>query len=578
MFDAVTGDFHFLRPIWLVGLVPAAWLTWRLVRQSIDATAWRRAIEPTLLAALLEPGAAKKRRGLAVLLGAGLAIACFALAGPTWKRLPQPVEQRNDALVVVLDLSLSMLAQDLTPSRIARAKNKVIDILRNRREGQTALVVFAGDAHAVAPLTDDVHTIENLLNVLSPEMMPVLGSNPGDGIALARELLENAGAGRGRILLVTDGIDRIGDVSAHAAREFPISIIGVGTAAGGSIPLDFLDRRGQKLTDDRGQAIVARLDADRLATVARLCFGRYATLAIGDSDIVSALASELPGPGQTVEVDREFDTWADSGYWLAVALLPLLLLGFRKGALLTLCCVAVPSHAALWDDLWQRSDQQAYQALREGEPDRAASLFEDDEWRAIAHYRAKSFEQAANELSARSGARAHYNRGNALAQLERFEEALAAYDAALAEDPNDEDAKFNKALIERLLHEKQNEASANENQEAQRNRGGGDAEQPRSGEASQNPQQAGDPGERQEEAPNESPESKAEREARARELAEHDAQSEEQPRDEEQDALEQWLRRVPDDPGGLLRRKFQYETNQRMREGAASARQREQIW
>src|SRR5262245_15593219 len=342
MLETLLADFHFLRPIWLVGLLPAAWLTWRLARRALIGTAWRHAIEPSLLRALLEPGAKHAGRAFAALLGIGLFIVCLALAGPTWQRLPQPVEQSKDALVIVLDLSLSMLAQDLPPSRVARARNKVVDVLRHRTEGQTALVVFAGDAHTVAPLTDDVHTIENLLDVLSPEMMPVLGSNPGDGIELAHQLFTNAGVTRGRILLVTDGIDRIGDVTEHASQAFPISIVGVGTETGASIPLDFLERRGQKLTDDRGQTVIAKLDRERLGMVASTCFGRYATLSVTDSDIDAVLATVLPGRDETVAVDREFDTWSDAGYWLAAALLPLLLFGFRRGALIGLCVVAMP--------------------------------------------------------------------------------------------------------------------------------------------------------------------------------------------------------------------------------------------
>ena len=571
--DTALGDFHFLRPIWLVGIPVALFVAWRFWRRALDGTAWRRAIDPGLLAALLEPAATRAGRAISVLLGAGLTIACVALAGPTWQRLPQPVEQSKDALVIVLDLSLSMLAQDLPPSRMARARNKVIDVLRHRAEGQTALVVFAGDAHTVAPLTDDVHTIENLLAVLSPEMMPVLGSNPADALVLARQLFTNAGVSRGRILLVTDGVDRIGDVSSHAAREFPISVIGVGTDGGAPIPLDFLERRGQKLTDERGQTIIAKLDADRLATVARVCFGRYATLSVDDSDIDRTLATALPGRDETMAVDREFDTWADAGYWLAAALLPLLLLGFRRGALLSLALVAMPSHAAWWDDLWQRPDQQAYRAMRDGEPDRAATLFDDSQWRGVAHYRGHSYDAAEREFDTGENA---YNHGNALAQLGRYEDAIAAYDAALAKDPADADAQFNKALVERLLTEKQQ--AATERQQARRSEGNSSEQQAEPNDATQNPEQSGQPGDQQQQSPNESQQSKAERKQRAQELAEHDAEGDRDPRDDDKDALEQWLRRVPDDPGGLLRRKFQYETNQRLREGARSSRQRDQIW
>ncbi len=128
--------------------------------------------------ALIERRLTKSGPLVPLLTGLALAIASIALAGPSWQRLPQPIDQKTDALVVVLDLSLSMYARDVAPSRLVRARHAVTDILRARTEGFTGLVAYAGDAHAVAPLTDDVRTIENLLAALAPDMMPVLGSNP----------------------------------------------------------------------------------------------------------------------------------------------------------------------------------------------------------------------------------------------------------------------------------------------------------------------------------------------------------------------------------------------------------------
>ncbi|MCY4563010.1 MAG: VWA domain-containing protein, partial [Gammaproteobacteria bacterium] len=453
-------DFHFLRPWWLLAAIPAVWLGVQWARRRSAASHWEEAVEPELLPVLLEPVRNAAGHRLGWLLALGLLIGATGLAGPTWQKLPQPVEQKNDSLVVLFDLSLSMYAEDLSPSRLVRAKHKIADVLRRRDEGFTALVAYAGDAHTVAPLTDDVRTIENLLNSLGPEMMPVFGSQPGAALELARTLFENAYMDQGRILLVTDGIDRLAEVTDFGDPRFPVSILGIGTPEGAPIPLDFANQAGSFLKNRQGETVHARLDEERLDAAAQLCHGRYRTIALGDADIDDLLATPLPRDNANIEVEREFDTWSDTGFWAALALLPLLLLGFRRGLLacLALALLPVPAEAGLWDDLWSRRDQQALHALEQGEPAAAAELFRDDAWRHAADYHSENYPRAAEGWAAQSEAEpsaavSHYNLGNALARLGDFEGAIGAYDRALAAEPGHEDAAFNKALVEQLQQE-----------------------------------------------------------------------------------------------------------------------------
>ncbi len=567
----------FIRPWWLLGVIPVVMLAVLWARRRMSASHWESTIDPALLEVLLEPGSRGGFRKAAWALAIALALGTIGLAGPAWQKLPQPVEEKRDALVIVFDLSLSMFAQDVRPSRLVRARQKITDVLRLRREGYTALVAYAGDAHAVAPLTDDVRTIENLLSSLSPEMMPVLGSNLESALDITRELFENARVPQGRILLVTDGIDDTGDARAFCERNFPLSILGVGTARGGTIPLDFVNQPGQVLRTQSGDPITARLDEARLGNVAEGCYGRFRTLALGDEDITYLLATALPSEDETEEVERDFDTWADMGWLAGLVLLPLLLLGFRRGvfAAAVLSLVPLPAEASFWDDLWQRPDQQAYRALKEGAPGLASLLFEDDDWRAVAQYRAGDYAGAANGFAAGNDATANYNLGNALARNGSFEEAIAAYDQTLALVPDHEDALFNRELVERLLEEQRSQEQDSESE-------GEQGTNPQDQNQSQQPddaqqQQQGQDGEQPEQPPDQDPNEQQQAEADA---SDENAQVEEgdSPRDERQDAMEQWLRRVPDDPGGLLRRKFQYETNQRLRRGDYSSRETEKIW
>ncbi|MEQ8485224.1 MAG: VWA domain-containing protein [Pseudomonadales bacterium] len=585
------ADLHFLRPAWLLLLIPAMWLLWRWARLHGSGSHWQQAIAPELLTVLLEPGSQRGSRTRAALMALLLTIAALGLAGPSWERLPQPVEQRTDALVIVLDLSLSMFAEDVAPSRMVRARQKIADVLRRRDEGFTALVAYAGDAHAVVPLTDDVRTIENLLPALAPDMMPVLGSELGAALDIARDLLDNARMQQGRILVITDGIDRPTDATERRDPRFPISVLGIGTDRGAPIPLDFANQPGQVLRTQQGEAVLARLDVDRLAGIADVTHGRYHTITLGDRDVDHLLATPLPGDDETVAVERDFDTWADQGYWVCLLILPLLLSAFRRGTLVVLPLLVLPlllpapAQAGLWDDLWQRRDQQAHEALTEGDPATAAALFEDAAWRAAALYRAGEYEAgadayeraAARAASEAAAVEARYNLGNALAHAGELDAAIAAYQSVLEQAPDHDDARHNKALLEELRDEQN---ASDQNDDSRQQPGGEQPDQSSRPDAADQPAGGGDDPPADEPPPDQAP-TEPDPDGQGESEQNRDEQREQESlasRDEQQDALEQWLRRVPDDPGGLLRRKFQYETNQRLRRGDYRAQDSEKIW
>ena len=582
-------SLHFIRPLWFVALVPILVLAWFWFRRTRSGSAWQNAISSELLPVLLDVQETRSGQWLRGIMLTAITLAVIGLAGPTWEKLPQNVEQKNDALVVLLDLSLSMWAEDVKPSRIVRARQKITDILRQREEGLTALVAYAGDAHAVVPLTDDVATIENLLGALDPGMMPVLGSNPSHGLEIAKGLFSNANMTEGRILMITDGIDRISAVSKHRNRAFPISIIGIGTYQGGPIPLDSDAEPPRYLMTQEGNQVIALLDERRLTEVANLSYGKYSKLSLSDTDFRVALSTPLPTEDASIEVEREFDSWFDQGHWLAAALLPLCLLGFRRGALIMLAfAVATPGFDAaaaptaasetapgtIWDKLWWRDDQRAHQALTAGEPERAAILFEDPQWRAVARYRTGDWTDALRGFNQDTTTTGTYNRANAHARLGNYQQALDLYGQVLAAAADHEDAAFNKALVERLLQQQQQQqadAQQDSTEKQQKQQSNDSEESP-----SENQQQSSD--QESNESPSQSNEEQRESE-QDREGEDEDQQRQELVnRDEKQEALEQWLRRVPDEPGGLLRRKFQHETKQRLRNGDYEHRQGDKVW
>ena len=586
-------EFHFLRPHWFIALAALLPLGWYWFKRTRSGTGWHSAISKELLVVLLDAQQPRSNRWLRGLMLTAIILSITGLAGPTWEKLPQNVQQKNDSLIILLDLSLSMWAEDIKPSRIVRARQKVTDILRQREEGMTALIAYAGDAHAVVPLTDDVATIENLLGALDPGMMPVLGSNPGHALELAAELFSNANMSEGRVLMITDGIDRISSVSSHRNPAYPISIIGVGSYDGGPIPLEPPTESRRFLLSQEGNQIVALLDEQRLAEVASLSFGEYSKLSIGDDDITKTLSTPLPTEDASIEVEREFDTWFDQGHWLALALLPLCLFAFRRGLLvLVVFSVSLPatetiasnapdtpavnnsSPSSLWQRLWLRDDQRAHKALTEGEPERAAILFEDPQWRAVARYRTGDWADALRGFNQDQSIVGTYNRANALARLGEYESAINLYAGVLDQQPTHEDAAFNKALVERLLEQQQQQQQSEEQQNESQNQ-----QQQQDSESQQS--QSNDQEQQSDQQTNEADADPSEQQQQEQDLESDNQDQQRQElvnRDEKQEALEQWLRRVPDEPGGLLRRKFQHETKQRLRNGDYENRQGEKVW
>lgn len=583
-------NFHFLRPLWLLGLIPAIVFVIALWRVNSVVTAWDRAIDKSLLPFLLDRSKNASQRTPLLLLLAAWILSTFALAGPVWEQLPQPVQKREDALVVVLDLSLSMFAPDHVPNRLDLAKRKLRDILALRSEGQTALVVYAGDAHAVTPLTDDVVTITSLVPSLSPNIMPLFGSNPMAGIDIAINLLDDGSAARGKILLMTDGISGFDQELLIAeqmqATDYTLLIMGIGTEEGAPIRTN----DGSFLTDENGAMVVPTLNRNVLQSLANRVNGRYHDIQLADSDLEYLLTDfDLLEDPEMSDVEEQFDVWYEFGPFLLLLVLPLAAMSFRRGwmfgfALVFGSSLMVPSqqaHALDWRDLWFTKNQQAASAFEAADHATAAALFQTPEWQGAANYRAQNYEAAIAGFSTQNTPDGNYNRGNSLALLGNYAEAIAAYDIAIAMDPNHTDAIHNKEIVEQLLEQQESESGENqdgesEEQQSQQNSDEQSDDQQESSEQQDQESQEGNEEQQQEQQQNQAPEEQDTSESNSEQNTPSDTSNEEF---EEQQALEQWLRRIDDDPGELLRRKFRFQYRQRQLNGTANSIQNGgQIW
>jgi Ca-activated chloride channel family protein len=563
---------------------------------------------------------------IAVLVAILLSVAA---AQPVWKQQPVPAFKQSGAVVIALDLSASMNATDIKPNRLQRAHFKIEDLLGRLPDSQVALLVYAGDAFVVTPLTEDTGTILAQLPVMTPDIMPAQGSRADRALEKAGDILVQAGVRGGAVLLVSDEVSPR-QIAASANRLVQqgrsVSILAVGTAQGAPVPTQF-----GPMKDQQGQVILARNDMQQMREAARLGGGTAVQLVAGESDLSALMATFSTGQREEVKQGSEVERWVAEGPWFVLLALPLLLPLFRRGmatlVLPALCFsalslsivqnveaaseVVVEGHAepSVWQGLWKTADQQAAQQYQAGDKAAAAQTFSDVRWRQIAQYETQDYAAAIESLPEPETAADWYNRGNILAQQQQIDEAIAAYEQALQREPKHENAAFNKQLLEKQKQQQQaQDSKSNSEQDSeQKKQQNSEQEQGQSGQQSQQNSTAddssqGDQDEKnasaetpqqsesaQKDSPGETPDPTAEqaKNAEAAQAEEqqrsadylkqqmdkaraHDGQAASgnaqaqsvEPISESEQARQQLLNRIVDDPAGLWRRKFMYQYRQ----------------
>ncbi|OOG47752.1 tetratricopeptide repeat protein [Rhodanobacter sp. C01] len=616
-------QFHFLRPWWLLGLVLLPLLGWLGTRRDVAQRELLRLVDASLLPHLLRGHAGHRTLPL-WLFAVGWTLCTFALAGPSWNRVMQPLYASRAAQVVAISLSQHMLARDMAPSRLDRARYKAHDLLASNHDGLNALIGYAGEAFVVAPLTSDANSLDDLLDAMAPDTMPVDGNNAARAIERGAALIHDAKVHGGSLVLITDQADAAADAAARkaSAAGVRVSVLGIGTPQGGPVPLP----DGGFLHDAQGQMTLARRDDSALATLAAAGGGSYVPMQAGHGDI-DALHAQLRAGSVASANGQASDEWQDRGPWLLLPLLPIVALAFRRGWLLLLPLVLLPlmpatAEAMSWHDLWQRPDQQAAQALRNGDAKQAQQLAHDPVLRGAAAYRAGDYPSAAQALQQAPGSDAAYNLGNALAKQTQYQQAIAAYDRALKLDPGNADAKANRQAVEDWLRQQQQKQPQDKQQQQEQQSGqNGDKDKSSSDgqdkdnktgkpQDQQSKQDAGkpsdqggkdDPSQAQDQQGKDrsgkdqaggqpkplTPQQQAEQKAQAeqaqkalqqqmdralagkpkdqpgQETHQLGAMAQDDPQSKLPADLRQALQRVPDDPGALLRRKFELEYLQR---------------
>ena len=315
------GNFHFLRPEWLWALVPIALVLFLLWRQQSATRRWQAVIAPHLLEHLVVRPKGRSWLRPSLLLGPVLVLATLSAAGPSWRREPPPFTQDTAPLVIALDLSESMLVEDIQPSRLRRAQQKATDLLAERKGARTGLLAYAGSAHMVLPLTDDPSVLEAYITSLEPSVMPVPGDDPVAALREAEAMLADDPT-PGTILFLTDGIavEAAPACADHSrSNRDQIVVLAVGTEQGGPIPradgsfgeISTLDRQGLEAIESQADAYVT-------------------TVTVDDTD-VRRVNRQIATHLTAVQQEDEEGRWRDEGWWLVLPLALLCLAWFRKG-------------------------------------------------------------------------------------------------------------------------------------------------------------------------------------------------------------------------------------------------------
>jgi Ca-activated chloride channel family protein len=574
-------EFHFLRAGWILLIPISILLIFFFKRRMLTIGNWEKLIDKRLLPYVMSRSQLSDNQYKWWLISLISVLSIIALAGPTWERIEQPSFRTDQSLVIALDLSRSMNAQDITPNRLTRAKLKILDILERRQGAQVALIVYSANAFTVTPLTSDTDTIIALINSIDTSIMPSRGSYPALAIDKGLQLLNQASVSNGEIILVTDGgITSDSFSSAQKLRDegYRLSALGIGSMNGAPIPKE----TGGFITDSTGQITISRLEVDDLKDLVEIGGGSYTSITSNDQDI-DTLLSEVYSAVRESDDSVTTDQWKEFGPWLLLIVVPFGSLLFRKGWVFVFLLTIMPTdnsvYALDWNDLWKTRDQQAKEAMESGDYDKAIELFEDSEWLAAAHYKAGNYRQSANGYNNNSNIDHLYNHANSLAKIGQFEEAIENYEKVIAEEPNAEDALYNLNLLKDLLSENQSSEENNDDGQSSKEASTGEQSQQQNGDESEQSDnegnsKTGDSDDESDANPNQKLSNEEDIEAIEKELeraAEESSNQESQQEDnnesgiegrmaqEQQQAMEQWLRRIPDDPGGLLRRKFRYQ-------------------
>lgn len=554
------NEFHFLRPELLWLFAPVVVLLVLSILRTKEDIRWKQVIAPHLRSFMIRKGSESFQRIMQILIILVLSVAILGAAGPSWKMTELPEKKLETPVVIALDLSQSMLAEDIQPNRLEHAKFKIKDLLDQDPKARIALLGFAGSAHTIVPLTRDYRLINAHLEGLSPSTLPIPGSDLYTALDSTRKLLDSSSVKSTLILFSDDFSDDsfrlLNDFAASGNRR--VEVFAVNTPSGASIPV----RNGRGfIKNDQGEELISSLNSSVLHKLNSIENIHVNPMTLDNSDmerLATTIRDNLEFSEENEDVENQ---WQDEGYWLMIPLAFFVLIWFRKGwviyslmGLMTLSSCSEKERS--FSDLWLSRDYQGQQLEDKWKYKEAAQTYHDPLRKGIAYYKAGDYEEAIEAFQQDTTSMGAYNLGLSYYKNGDIAAAEMAFGKAVALDPQNDAAKLSQQATQQIL-EGESEASPEEAQEASKEKPTAENKQNKS------PEDLSGGGQ---EATKKDMEKKRLEETvntdvrKGKELDEVPDDFEAGSKDNSQKVL---MRKVDDDPSLFLQRKFSYQAKKK---------------
>ena len=547
------NEFHFLRPQFLWLLLPLALILivgLIVVREQVR---WKRHIAIHLRPFVIKKGSEVMKRWMQLITFLVLSIAVVGLAGPSWEKFEQPERILETPMVILLDLSQSMMATDLQPNRLERAKFKISDLIEANPRVRIALVGFAGTAHTLVPLTNDYRIVESNLKGITTGILPFQGSDLEAGLTLADSLMKVTEA-PGTLLLISDGFDeevfeQLQNLAIQGNTR--IEILPMGTAVGSEFPAQGSSRY---LRDTSGKPIIASIDTSLLQKLNTIEGINVNALTLDNSDVVKIAETVRKELEYRDKIEETEEKWKDAGLLFVLPFAFFVLLWFRKGwviySIFMVLLLSSCSSESSFKDFWTTDDYKAQQYFDSGNYEQAAPLFTDQLRKGIAYYKYEDYARAIQSFEMDTSAQGRYNLGLAYYKIGNLNSAKQAFDEAVSLDSSFTNASINASRTTAMIASQRSEIGEVE-----------EASEESAAENIQNsdPEDLGGGGQEatDEDMKKERKEETVATEIRmGKELEEVPDEFEGGKQDESQKIL---MRKVDDDPAIFLKRKFRYQ-------------------
>lgn len=550
------AQFHFLRPQLLWLFAPLLLLVVFSILGKKEDVKWKKVIAPHLRPYMIQKGSESLKSIIQFAMILFLALAILGVAGPTWKMAEVPEKKLETPIVIALDLSQSMMATDIQPNRLERAKFKIKDLLSHNPKGRIGLIGFAGSAHTIVPLTRDYKIINSHLDGLSPSTMPYPGSNLEAALELSEKTTSITTA-QAKLILITDDLDQNTFIQLQRLvtdGNYIVEVIAMNTVSGAKVPTG---RGNQFLKDRNGKLVHSALNTqilNQLNSVEQININPL-TLDSSDMELLAKRISEnLEFNEENEDIEND---WQDEGYLLMIPLAFFVLLWFRKGWVMYSLIIVVSMSSCTGEkesfkDLWVTRDYQAQKMAEQGEFESAADTYENPLRKGVAYYKAGNYEEAIASFQQDTTAMAAYNLGLSYYKNGDYAAADLAFGRAIELDPENELARNNQKLTQRIL-EGESEASLEDAEEAEKEKPSAENQENKSqedlGGGGQKATEKDMEKERLEETVNTDV-------RKGKELEEVPENFQAGKQDKSQKVL---MRKVDDDPSLFLKRKFKYQ-------------------